>query len=577
MHVKNYLLMRYTLIIRLFLLLLPVAGQSQSTYLPLWGKEGWLLDRLEIKSQKESQLNLSAMKPYQRKILVAVADSFRNLIEHGQNVAGLSPVDLYNLNRFEANNSEYSRYNTNTMPNWKSKKSINNWLWPTKGNMFEVNIPDFYVSLNPVTNQQQSRETDFGDRVYVNAKGFALRGLIGKKIGFHFFATDNQELGPQPFRNFLDTFKVVPGAGYWKLFKGDRGVDYFDAKGSVSWAIGRHVTMQFGYDQHFIGNGYRSMLLSNFSPNALFFKANGRWKNLDYTTLLMELKPTKALFGDILVDRKYMAIHHIAYNAAPWLTIGAFEAVTFAGRNKFNLSYFQPVFLVNTLRDAKETKNNVQLGLDVKANIAKQWQVYAQGLIDGLAPNNAKGGDNWWGKRVSYQAGIKYIDALGIANLDWQIELNSASPFTYTAADSGMAYMHYLQPLAHPLGANFKEWIGIIRYQPFAKWYLFGRLNYWQQGVDSAKFNFGGKLTRNNLLLGEGGSRLRNNGYPLLAGTTQKVLNTAITVSYEIKENLFIDLNGMYRIAKTVNKKDVTTSVITVGIRWNMYRREYDY
>jgi hypothetical protein len=49
---------------------------AQTTYLPLWAKEGWLLDRLEIKAQNDNDLNLSTVKPYMRKAYVEVADSF---------------------------------------------------------------------------------------------------------------------------------------------------------------------------------------------------------------------------------------------------------------------------------------------------------------------------------------------------------------------------------------------------------------------------------------------------------------------------------------------------------------------
>ncbi|MEI2709900.1 MAG: hypothetical protein V9E96_12960 [Chitinophagaceae bacterium] len=60
---------------------------------------------------------------------------------------------------------------------------------------------------------------------------------------------------------------------------------------------------------------------------------------------------------------------------------------------------------------------------------------------------------------------VKYIDAFGIKNLDVQVETNVVRPFMYASTDSFSSYNHYNQPLAHPLGANFKEYIGIVRYQ----------------------------------------------------------------------------------------------------------------
>jgi hypothetical protein len=273
---------------------------AQTTFLPLWAKEGWLLDRMEIKAKTDRNLNHSTVKPYMRKAYVETADSFRQLLLEGKNPIKLSKIDEYNLDRFEANNSEFSRFDTSSMPGWKSKKDFLGFLWPTKGNMIEVNTKDFYLSVNPAINQQQSIETDFDDRVFVNSKGVILRGLIAEKIGFHLYATDNQEQGPIQFRQFVDSNRAVPGAGFNKNFKDGVGRDYFDARGSVSWNVTKYINMQFGWDQHFIGNGYRSLYMSNFAPPNLFLKFNTRYGKFNYTNIFSELyapqQPTGAMY-----------------------------------------------------------------------------------------------------------------------------------------------------------------------------------------------------------------------------------------------------------------------------------------
>jgi hypothetical protein len=178
------------------LILITTNAVAQTTYVPLWAKEGWLLDRMEIKAGTNNALNLSTVKPYMRKAYVAVADSVRQLLLQNQNPWQLSSVDQYNLDRFQANNSEYSRYTTADMPSWKSKQPFLGFLWPTKSSMIEVNNKDFYLSINPAINQQQSVETDFDKRVFVNSKGVIARGLIAQKIGFHFFLDRQSGAGP---------------------------------------------------------------------------------------------------------------------------------------------------------------------------------------------------------------------------------------------------------------------------------------------------------------------------------------------------------------------------------------------
>ncbi len=111
----------------------------------------------------------------------------------------------------------------------------------------------------------------------------------------------------------------------------------------------------------------------------------------------------------------------------------------------------------------------------MKANIAKRFQVYGQFLLDEFVLSEIKKNNGCWVNKWGIQLGAKYIDAFGIKNLDLQVEMNRVRPFTYSHSDSVANYTHYNQPLAHPLGANFQEFIGIARYQPAPKWLIEGK------------------------------------------------------------------------------------------------------
>ena len=95
--------------------------------------------------------------------------------------------------------------------------------------------------------------------------------------------------------------------------------------------------------------------------------------------------------------------------------------------------------------------------------------MYGQLLLDEFKLSEVRAGDGWWGNKFGFQLGGKYIDAFNIKNLDLQLEHNRVRPFTYSHGDSVANYTHYNMPLAHPLGANFQEVIGIARYQPAPK------------------------------------------------------------------------------------------------------------
>ncbi|HMP93012.1 MAG TPA: hypothetical protein PKD90_09095 [Phnomibacter sp.] len=554
------------------IILCPALVLGQTTFIPLWAKDNGFLDRLEIKAQVDNDLNLSAVKPYMRKAYVQVADSFRALLLNGQNPARLTKVDEYNLNRFQANNSEFSRYTAADFPNWKSKKPWSEHFFPTPGNFIEVNTKDFYLSVNPAVNQQQSLEKDFDKRVFVNSKGVTARGLIANKIGFHFFLTDNQEQGPLHYRQFVDSMIAVPGAGFYKSFK-QNGYDYFDARGSVSWNVTKYINMQFGYDKNFIGNGHRSLLLSDFSNNMLFLKFNTRIWKINYTNLFMELFPTFGRRRDNLLDRKYAAMHHFSINATKWLNVGLFESIIFGRANRFDFSYLLPVIFFRSIEQQNGSPDNANIGFDFKANIAKKFQAYGQFMLDELNISELRKDKTWWGNKQAFQLGGKYVDVFGIPNLDAQVEYNWIRPFTYSHYDSVAAYNHYQQPLAHPRGSNTSEVIGILKYQPLNKLYLQARLNYWQQGLDSTRPNFVNNGANPNV---PNNLRKKNSGYRMLDGVLSKGIMAYLVASYEIKENLFIDASMLYR---TLEKAGGKQNVIMpgIGLRWNMFRRDYDF
>lgn len=550
---------------------------AQTTYLPLWAKEGWLLDRMEIKAQANIDLNLSTVKPYMRKAYVAVADSFRMLAEAGSNPAFLTKTDLYNLNRLQANSSEYSKYSAENFPEWKTKKSLGKGFMETKGNVLEVNQPNFYLSVNPAISVYQGVESDYDDPLYFRSFGASARGLIGKKIGFQVLATANTESGPVQFRQFMQNNSAVPGAHSFDK-KDKNAVGYTDFRGSVTWNVTKYINMQFGRDQQFIGDGYRSLFLGNFSAPNTFLKLNTRIWKLNYTNLYTQLSPTPDADINKGFNKKYTSMHHLSVNVTKWLTVGGFEAIVFGRENHYDYSYLLPVIFLRSIEQQNGSPDNANIGIDFKANVLKKVQIYGQLMFDEFKKDELVGESRyWWGNKQAYQLGAKYVDAFGVANLDLQAEYNQIRPFMYQFRDTVAAYTHALQPLAHPLGGNLREITGIVRYQPMPKLYLYGRLNVWKQGLDSAGYNFGSNPNELYNKVGNGGTRLRDDNYPMLSGMPVDGINGSLTASYELLENLFVEGNASFRSYRETDKPELNTTAFSFGFRWNMFRRDYDY
>jgi len=565
-----------TSLLRALFISFPVISFSQSTYLPFGGKESWLLDRMEIKLQTNSDFNLSTVKPYVRNIYVRQGEIIDSLIGAGANPAGFSKVDQYNLDRFLANNTEYTTYQKES---WKSKKAILNTFYASKGNLLEVNNKDFYLSVNPAINAQMGfGNNDKEGKMYVNTRGAIVRGLIAKKIAFNVYVSDNQERGPQYFQDRVNGMLAVPGVGFYKSFK-KTAFDYFDARGSIATNVTKYVNVQFGFDKNIIGNGYRSLFLSDYANSYLFLKLNTRIWKLNYTNIFTELMPAfKVNNGNSLLPRKYAAMHHLSYNVNKWLNIGLFESVMFGRKDHFDFSYLIPVIFLRSMESNNGSADNSNVGFDFKANIAHKIQLYGQLMLDELRVKEAFNGKKWWGNKQAIQLGAKYVDAFGISNLDLQGEANFIRPFVYSHYDSAAGYNHYNQPLAHPLGANVKEVIAIAKYQPVPKLYLTVKGIFWKQGLDSVGgHNWGSNIFKvedyDNPLLH---SRIGDYGFSIGDGLASTGINASVVASYEVRENLFLDASVMQRNLK-INGFTSKTSMFTLGFRWNLARREYDY
>lgn len=556
---------------RLCFLFVPTLCFSQSTLLPQGSKHRILLNRLEMLMQDNNELNLSTFKPISRQLAVRTAEMADSL--HGRYPYDfyhrLSKVDYYNLRSLLMNNSEWV---TGDQSSFKSKKPLWNTFYKTPADFFSVNEKDFFLAVNPVIQQQQSLETGNSERVFLNSKGITARGLIGKRLGFDAYITDNQERGPAFFHQWVNAHNAVPGAGFYKPFK-RTAVDYIDARGSIHFNAARYFRFQFGYDKNFIGNGYRSLLLSDFGNSYLFLKINTSIWKIQYHNLFMELVPQTIAInaGNKILDKKYAVIHHLSMNVTRWLNIGIFEAVVFGRKNKFELSYLNPVMFLRAAEQQVGSADNAVIGLDFKANAGHSGQVYGQVVLDEFLLREVRAGNGWWGNKFGVQIGAKYIDAFEVKNLDLQAEGNIVRPFTYSHFDSVANYTHYNQPLAHPLGANFVELIGSATYQPRPKWTLQGRFIYWKQGLDSVNSNFGGNIFKIN------DTRNGDYGYTLAGGIGTKGINASALVSYEWKENLFLEGSLMYRHWKPQNTSADNALMLTVGVRLNMFRREYDY
>ena len=556
-------------LVRLLSIFLSITGAAQTTYLPQGDKAAILAERWEIKAGTDSAFNFSKTKPFSRKHLVNAVNGYVNR----NGVGTLSKVDAYNLSSLYMNNLEY--LTAEEQVKYRSKKPIFKNFYTSPANLFEVHVKDFDLVVNPVFQYTFSKESDNDQDLFLNTRGVNVRGRIANKIGFAAYITDNQERDPLYVQQFITDRTAVPGAGFYKPFKAAGGVDYFDARGYFTFNVTKYIDVQFGYDKNFIGNGQRSLFLSDFSNNTLFLKLNTRIWKLNYQNLFMELHSSEIPGGDQLLPKKYAAMHHLDMAITKWLNIGLFEGVIFGREDHFEFGYLNPIIFYRSIEQQNGSFDNAIVGLDFKANIAKRVQAYGQFSLDEFVLSEVTSNSGWWGNKWGIQLGAKYIDAFNIKNLDLQLEHNRVRPFTYSHGDSVANYTHYNQPLSHPLMANFQELIGVARYQPAPKWLAMGKIIWHQQGRDSSAVNYGSNI----FLPNTPPYRTSDYGFNIGSGWKTNVLYASFLLSYELKQNMFLELNAIVRRQETVTAPITSSnsSIISFSFRWNMHRRDFEF
>lgn len=565
----------------IFLLILPAAVQAQSSYAPLNEVNAHLLERYEIKTGRVLPPLFTPVKPYKRSSIPVFLDSAARF------GVFTSAADRFNRQYFYNDNWEWLDSQRVVRQHARLRH-----FYRVPADFFHVEEEDFDLHLNPVLYTGLGRDTRVNDWLFINTRGAEVRGMVDKKVGFYAFVSENQVRFPAYVVDFIRDstadHPVIPHEGFWKVYKNNSGYDFLHARGHIAFQLTKHIDFQFGHDRFFTGSGNRSLIFSDFSPPAWFVKGNVQVWKINY------LFSTFQMTGDVRAGttglrslpggfpQKFVALHQLHVNIGRKLTFGVFESVVFhaddsAARGSFRLDYLNPVIFYRAIEQQNGSSDNVLLGMDVKWNALKGLQLYGQFVLDELVIENLRSGNGWWGNKWGLQGGLKYIDALGISNLDLQAEVNVVRPYTYSHNTPYGSYSHYRQSLAHPLGANFYEVATIIRYQPLERLLISAKFYHMVTGRDAFGLNFGGDIlklstTRNN------GTSDRDFGNTLAQGFRNTIRLGMLTTSWQIAHNLFLDAHVMVRTSRSELAYFHNNSTITsLALRWNMPQRLYEF
>ncbi|MGC4056797.1 MAG: hypothetical protein QM743_01580 [Chitinophagaceae bacterium] len=555
-------------------------ARAQNTYLQLGEDEYHLLDRLETKSGKLSGKLFLSTKPVTRAATVSFLED--RLDEANNELSGISlnKVDRYNMYHAIAISSEWRKVQSgeNEIAVLRAKPWFGTF-YKTGADFVYVNTKDFFLSVNPVisaqymSEQSKSGGVSSNQGLFASSRGAEIRARIADKIGLYTYFADNQEQPPTYVTQWITRHSAVPGADYYQNSPGSKTYDYIQARGYIDFAaIKNYVNVTFGYDKQFLGDGIRSLFLSDFAASSTFLKLNTKIWKLNYQNIYAEIIPPYVRGADRNLPLKYTTTHYLTVNATKWLNVGLFESIVFS-KNSYSFGYLNPIIFYRAIERFYGSPDNVNLGFSLKVIPLKGVQLYSQLFLDEFKSKELFGSNKWWGNKYGLQLGAKYFDAFTVRNLDLQGEFNLVRPYTYSHSDSVTNYSHYNQPLAHPLGSGFREIIVVANYRPVQRLSLTGKLMYYKQGVDTGGLNYGNDIFRSY------NSVVNQYGVTVINGLAATCKLASFNASYKIAERLFFDLGFIYRNYQYQNNYYPQQQSLSIygGMRLNIARRTYDF
>lgn len=446
------------------------------------------------------------------------------------------------------------------------------------------NSTPFYLTIDPLFNLEAGKSnipSEDTSLLYQNTRGLLVRGDIGRRFSFESAFYENQAVYTQYISQFIDSLDVAPGQGRVKKFKAN-GYDFAMSSGYISYNPSKHLNLQLGHGKHFVGDGYRSLLLSDNAFNYPYIRATTTFGKVQYVnlyTVFMNMNDGGVItppYTERLFQKKAGAFQMLNYSPHQRVQLGIFQGMIWnasdnKNRHDLNAWYFNPVIGLSAVRYGFNSKNNILLGATLNFKVTRGLLVYSQFMMDDAAEDRIKGSIR---NKTGWQAGFSAFNLFTLPNLHLQAEYNTARPYSYSHRKPEQSYTHYNQPLAHPLGANFNEAIGILRYRLF-DFFAEVKFNYAQVGRDSSGYNLGfDPLASNNFAFYGMNSTVNEHLQGLKTTITHKDLRFGYVINPVTNMNIVAGIS----IRDLENATTVTnTRFYYIALRTSLSNIYYDF
>lgn len=500
--------------------------------------------------------------------------TFIHLNSHAQTLGVTNSIlgsnDEYELIKFHNTNSSELHYQT--------RPFLIDHIADSSNGLAIIDNPSIRLSVNANYIFEAGKENSKSGYPFESSAAPSVNLKLKKKLNLFFGGQVTAINTP----SFLDQNAIMPDIipGYnIKYNTNDTLPSTYDFFGYLSYSPNKYINLQAGKHKHFWGDGYRSLFLSDFAPTFPYVKLTGKVWKLKYDFLCANFKDALEHNGfKSSLKEKYAVMHLLSYNVTKNINIAFFEGISWQGADTnrargYELNYLNPAIFFRPVEYSLGSSDNAFLGFAYKVKLLKKQILYGQLLLDEFLLNEVKSGNGWWANKQGVQLGIRSYDLFKVKNLDALLEYNYVRPYTYSHGSPQQSYGHLNHPLAHPLGANFKEGIIRLRYK-YEKLTFLLHTSYAVYGADSAGFSMGQNIFETYA------NRPREYGNYTTQGIRNELTTLNLTVSYawlkKHPEHQFY-LRALARSHSVANSTNVTSIWITAGLSSPLWKRYFDY
>lgn len=379
-----------------------------------------------------------------------------------------------------------------------------NWLpkplYANRRNFLSLESGDLRFFLDPIFYRDglfnDSDTLARQDRVFQNTGGFTFWGTLGRHLGFYLNSRDTKEHGT---RTYPTSSRIA-----WPRFGFARGHGthvYHDETLAYLHLTLPYVEIEFGKNLNRWGPGYTGALaLNDYATSYDQLKLNAQFWRAKFTYFHASLRQHPPVLVSSyqsngverqIFAQKYLAGHRLEIAPVAWMNVGLHEIVIY-GERGMELAYLNPIMFYRSAEHFLGDRDNATMGLDVEVRPVSGVRVYGEWFVDDFSV--ARLGENWYGNKVAWLAGLHLTNPLGLPRSDWRMEYVRIEPYVYSHTFPINVYENYDTILGHPAGPNADLLYGEWLFWGSRHWQLLFSAERYRHGANPAGRNVGGEV-----------------------------------------------------------------------------------